>query len=201
MKFKPSFSLSSVGSGLEQLKKMADALTVGDAYVVAGVTGKKAEEKSEGKPSSAELAVIHEFGAPEINVPARPFILATFDKHRQEYRRMLTVAVQKGVAAGVASGLAGAQEYLRLLNLIGMKMASDIKAYVTQGAGVPPPNSPATLARKLRKGAWKRKPMPALDEFGRLQDPGAAGTPRPLVDTGRMVGAITWLVRRGGDGK
>ena len=114
---------------------------------------------------------------------------------------MLTVAVQKGLAAGVASGLAGAHEYLRLLNLIGMKMAADMKGYITQGAGVPPPNAPATLARKLRKGSWKRKPMPALDDFGRLKDPGAAGTPRPLVDTGRMVGSLTWLVRRGGDDK
>lgn len=196
------FELSQVGPGLEELKKFAQALTVGDAYVVAGFTGDAAQKKgSNGRPSSVELGLIHEFGAPEVGVPARPFILASFQKHRAEYRRMLEVAVRKGIAAGVVSGTKGAAEYLRLLNLIGLKMATDMKAYVTQGPPIPPPNAPATLARKMRKGSWKKRAMPALDEFGRLKEPGAAGTPRPLVDTGRMVGSITWALKNAGGGK
>ncbi len=54
------------------------------------------------------------------------------------------------------------------LELIGQEMAADIKNYVTLGAGVPPPNAPSTIARK--------------------------GSSRPLVDTGEMVGSISYLV-------
>lgn len=56
----------------------------------------------------------------------------------------------------------------RLLNLLGAKAAADIKKRVTAGDSIPPPNAPATVAQK--------------------------GSDRTLVDTGRMVGAISYAV-------
>lgn len=192
------FGLSSIGPGLEGLKKALHAINMGDAYVVAGVTGKNATSERPDGLTNVALALIHEFGAPEVGVPQRSFILASYRKHHAEYRAMLATAVKKAILAGLASGLAAAQEYTRLLSLIGLKMSMDMKAYVTQGPQIPPPNAPATLARKLNKGKWKRGAKPKLDEFGRLEDPNAAGSPRTLVDTGRLVGSITWELRHAG---
>lgn len=192
------FGLSSIGPGLEGLKKALHAINMGDAYVVAGVTGSKATSERPDGLTNVGLALIHEFGAPEVGVPQRSFILASYRKHHAEYRAMLATAVKRSIVAGVASGLAAAQEYTRLLSLIGLKMSMDMKAFVVGGTQVPPPNAPATLARKLAQGKWKGKNRPALDEFGRLENPDAPGSPRTLVDTGRLVGSITWELRGAG---
>ncbi len=58
------------------------------------------------------------------------------------------------------------------LNIIGSTLANAIKRRITDGSGVPPPNAPSTIAAK--------------------------GSDRPLVDTGRLLGAITWSVVMGG---
>lgn len=58
------------------------------------------------------------------------------------------------------------------LGLIGAKVAADIKKRVTTGEGIPPPLAEETTRRK--------------------------GSDRPLVDTGRMVGAVSWRVVMGG---
>lgn len=200
MSVKPLFSVSNVGPGLDELRKALRAITVGNACVAAGVVGKGAAAvrgEEGGEPlTNVKLALIHEFGAPAKGIPARPFILASFAKNRERYRAMLTVAVRRGIIAGVARGFEGAQEYLRLLELIGAQMAADMKAYVTQGPTIPPPNAPATLARKLERGKAElaRRQRKALK---RGDDPRQVkvAEPRTLVDTGRMVNSITWELR------
>ena len=59
----------------------------------------------------------------------------------------------------------------RAFNLLGLKVVADIKNRIVTGAGVPPPLKPATIAAK--------------------------GSDRPLVDTGRLLGAITHEVTVG----
>jgi hypothetical protein len=54
------------------------------------------------------------------------------------------------------------------LNVLGAWAAGEIKKTVTAGPHIPPPLKPETVARK--------------------------GSDRPLVDTGRLVDAITWEV-------
>lgn len=55
-----------------------------------------------------------------------------------------------------------------LLNTLGAKAAADVKDTIRQG--IPPPNSPETIRRK--------------------------GSSKPLIDTGQLVNAITWIVER-----
>lgn len=51
------------------------------------------------------------------------------------------------------------------LGVLGTVVAAEIKKTVTVGAGVPPKNAPSTIARK--------------------------GSDRPLIDTGRMIDAVS----------
>lgn len=56
----------------------------------------------------------------------------------------------------------------RLLGIVGATAATDVKKKVTAGSGVGPANAASTIARK--------------------------GSDRPLIDTARMLGAMTWDV-------
>lgn len=71
--------------------------------------------------------------------------------------------------------LDGKMDTRTALNVLGAKLAAETKKTITTGDGVPPPNAPSTIAAK--------------------------GSSRPWVDTGRTVGAITWQVQDGDDGK
>lgn len=62
-----------------------------------------------------------------------------------------------------------------MFDALGQTMVSDINHKVRSGAGVPPPLKPATIARK--------------------------GSGRPLIDTGRLLAAITWVTTLGGRGE
>lgn len=59
------------------------------------------------------------------------------------------------------------------LGLLGAKLAAAVKARIV--ARVPPPNKPSTIAHK--------------------------GSDKPLIDTGRLINAVTWSVDKGEGGE
>ena len=63
----------------------------------------------------------------------------------------------------------------RALGILGEKVSADIKKRVMTGEHIPPPLKPRTIARK--------------------------GSDRPLIDTGRLITAITYLVSTGDEKK
>lgn len=125
----------------------------------------------------AEIAVVQEFGTEDGRTPSRSFVRSTFD----EQRGALAADARKLLVAVVLDGKMSVD---RALNILGLKLASMIREKIITGAGVPPPNAPSTLRRKLAKGAWNRK--------GKAPQRGQG--PRPLVDFARMLGAIAWAV-------
>ena len=150
-----------IDHGMDAIKKRLEVLRLRGAYVKAGVMGSKARNDGE-TLTNAQLASIHEFGLG--NAPARPFIRPPFLAHREEYLALLRKSYNEAIIRG------DAKAFERVLALIGFKMAADIKNYVTQGAGVPPPLAASTIALK--------------------------GSSRPLVDTGQLVNSITSEVVR-----
>lgn len=131
---------------------------VDQARVKVGVVGAAAEADHGDGISTGELAAIHEFGAPGANIPERSFIRRTFLTKRTEIA---------AVCAKLAKGIvAGKIEPERALNVLGAFCSTEVKKTITEGAGVPPPLQPETIARK--------------------------GSDRPLVDTGRLLNAISW---------
>lgn len=88
--------------------------------------------------TTAELAVILHFGTDEI--PARPFLAAAFDEHREELAK-----IGKHLLVEV---LEGEVDLSKALDIIGAKLATEAKKKITTGEGMPPPNAPSTIKRK-----------------------------------------------------
>jgi hypothetical protein len=168
-------SIKVVDHGWKALMDRAKLLS-GDMHVKVGVladskAGGLHQKDSEGnaKPLTvAEIAAIQEFGTKDGVIPSRPFIRSTFDRMRNE--------VQRDLDKLAAEVLFGEKTPKAALDWIGLKVSAAMKKTVTTGSEVPPPNAPATKARKERRGRNSKWGV------------------RTLVDTGRMVGAITWAV-------
>ena len=179
MTTRAKFELKRSGVGLEAVLK--GLLELDKSYVKAGVLGKSGEHESGEKLTNAQLALIHEFGAPERNIPARPFVMPAFAKGRAEYRGALHKLLGEAVREVAEGG--HPRSFRQMLGLIGSKMAADMKAFVV-GREVQPQLDPAgaTYRRKMKKGKWNK---------------GNKGTPAALIDTGRLVGSITYEVVSG----
>lgn len=176
------FSAKMVDQGLKDLRKTLLSVKQRKSYVKAGVVGQGAEAQRGDGITMGALAAIHEFGAPSVGVPQRSFIRSTFDHRRPAYIATLAKLLEQVYE--------NRMPIEKALGVIGLMMATDMKRYITTGSGVPPPLRPATIAAKLAKGSWKR----------RRGEEGPAPSPRPLVDTGRLLGAITYeVVMAGGD--
>ena len=124
------------------------------SYVKAGVLGTNAGHH-DGGLTNAELASIHEFGLG--NAPARPWIAPPFQKNRKRYLEF----IRRGYADFLKTG--DAEVFRKALALAGQLMVTDIRAGVTQGAGIPPPNAPATIARLISPNS-----MPIVKRQSRL---------------------------------
>lgn len=155
--------------------------------VLLAVLAHKAKEAKAKKPmTNVELGIIHEFGTGRI--PARPFIGPAFAKNRASYIQTLKTLVKLSVYSGKMS-------YDRALGIMGLRMAADMKNYVTAGPPIPPPNAPKYFQEKVEKGYWKRaKRNQSLQKRNKPVPEGPPLPPRTLVDTGRMVNSITHAV-------
>lgn len=192
-KARGAFEVEQIDKGLRRVREQLEIISRDHSYAKAGVMGKKAvadrptEEGSEERLTNVKLALIHEFGAPAKGIPERSFIRRPFDKHREEYLSLLSRLIKAAVYEGRGS-------YEKALRILGLKMATDMKLFVTEGREVRPPNSPATFRRKLAKGYWKIAKRAAAARQGKPVMHGPIEAPRPLIDTGRLVGSLTWGV-------
>lgn len=147
------------------------ALGLQDLVNLTGVKGVKAgvlegAANNETGESVAEYAAYNEFGTADI--PSRPFMRKTFDKHSETWVK------------GLGKALANGRSPREAVQLVGMRMADDI--VVTIGSNMSPPNSAATIAHKTKEvtgtGAAK----------GEKQVPGT------LIDTGSLISSINYEV-------
>jgi hypothetical protein len=161
---KVNVTLVDNDKGWRELQAVLAKLENRTAYAKAGVIGAKAQAGQHPTPqgknlSNVDLAVTHEFGVPG-RIPQRSFIRRAFDANRDRYIEMMTKLAQAIYDRKTSVRQA--------LGLMGLQAASDIRNIVRQGAGIPPPNSPATIERK--------------------------GSSRPLIDTAQMIGAVSHAV-------
>lgn len=169
---KGKFVITEIDRGWKQIRASLKALKDGDSYVKVGVlgtgSGMKNRERT-GPVTNVDLAVIHEFGAPSANIPERSFIRSSFDANRHQYiadlRKLMTSVYENKMTVA------------RALGIMGLRMSTDMKKRITTGDGISPANTPEVFMRKLLKNT------------ARFNKTGAA--PRPLVDTGRLVGSIS----------
>lgn len=164
--------VTDIDRGWKRLQALSKQLASNDVHVRVGVLDDGKEGSADrGGFTNGMLAVAVEFGT--ATIPARSWIGRTFDKKRSE--------VQADMQRLLGHVLDGKISVDKALNVLGAKYSAEVKNTVTQGEQIPPPNAPSTLARKLAKTRE-----------------GAANTVRTLIDTGRMVGSVTWAAFGGG---
>lgn len=154
------FTFNLSGLKLPALERIAKELAdeSGPRWVAAGIFGGATNEDG---VSVAEYAAYNEYGTSEI--PSRPFLRTTMAKNGEKYATMLGGAL-KGFAS---SGAASSPVRMAML-AVGREMETDIVLQIK--SNMPPPNSPATQARKQARPGG-----------------GYSGT---LVDTGTMLGSV-----------
>lgn len=177
-----------VDKGWKKILRQATAVD-GPRFAKVGVLAddKGAEHEDDGELTVAEIAAIMELGTEDKSIPERPFIRSTFDEQRAELEKMAIDLVVEVVLYGLSEDIA--------LNRLGAKLAAEMKKKITSGQGIPPPNAPATAWRKANKGQTSRFFKKQAGSLGdALAQVGAIAAVRTLVDTGRMLGAITWVL-------
>lgn len=118
-----------------------------------------------GGMTTAEVATIHEFGAPKANIPERSFIRSSVDSE--------TPAVKEQLAKDKEKVITGKLDPIRALSLIGQRLQRAIqKRIVDQGPGV------------------EGKPWDELKEGTKR----AKGSDKALIDTGQLRQSIRYQV-------
>lgn len=162
-------------SGLRELAR---------SRVMVGIPSDKAGRK-EGEITNAALGYIHENGAPEVNVPARPHLLPGV-------RAVQDSSTIPGLRLALVYALDGRPEAVgRQLHRVGLRASISVKA--TINAGVPPPLAVSTLRRRAargRKGAAKELANRAAGLAASTQ------LAKPLIDTAQLRNAYTYVVRK-----
>lgn len=157
---------------LDNYAKVAKGIEIiARTRVLVGVpsakTGRKADPGAKGGPiSNSALAYIHEHGAPEANIPARPFMAPGIANAKEK----ITAGLKKA-ADMAAAGRPEAAE--RAFHAVGLAAQAAIRAKITSGPFVP--LKPATLAARRRRGR--------------------TGT-KPLIDTGALRNSITYVIKK-----
>ncbi len=96
-----------------------------------------------------QVAMIHEFGAPERNIPPRPFMRPAKMEHEQEWKDQLAKAMKK-----VHTGRVNQEDALEEL---GDTIVKDIKQAIMNVTF--PPLKADTIKNRRRKGNYSEKPL------------------------------------------
>lgn len=132
---------------------------------MVGIPEEKNDRNDDSGITNAEIGYIHENGAPEVGIPARPHLVPGVAKVQDK--------IEAGLANAGKLALEGKTEgVMRQLNAIGLIAQSSIRGLIT--AGLKPPLKPGTIAARRRRGR--------------------TGT-KPLIDTGQYRNAITYVIR------
>lgn len=134
---------------------------------MVGVPSDKDSRKEGGPINNAALAYIHNFGAPEVNIPPRPFMEPGIDRVKNQISTELK-------ATGQAAFDGKFDRVDRGFHRIGLLAQASIRAMITAGEGFPP-LKPKTIARRKRRGR--------------------TGT-KPLIDTGQLRNSINYVIRK-----
>lgn len=148
----------------DRLKKVLGAIATLPAHdVLVGVPGDTSDRS--GAITNAALAYIHDNGAPEANIPARPFMRPGIADAKTDIADRF-----KQVGTSLLSGNQGGAE--RALHAAGLAAQASIRRKINTGPFLP--LAPSTLAARRRRGRTGDK---------------------PLIDTGQLRNSITYVVR------
>ena len=178
-----------------RLKKIFKAMrSIPERDVLVGIPEENSGRSHElSQPiTNAQLGYVHENGAPERNIPARPFLLPAI----RETKDQVASYMRQAAAASLAGDEGKAN---RAMHAAGLLVSTAAKRNITQG--IPPPLKSSTLRARARRkaGSGHRIGLGAQDELNARANGMAPSTQfaKPLIDSGQMLAAITYVVRDG----
>lgn len=188
---KPEFNVTKIRENLSGLRKAMKALTEQDVFV--GIPEDKAAREAAGDTgiSNAYLGYIHEHGVPEKNIPARPALIPGIEDIQDE-----AVAILKEAARKALEGKEGAVQ--AALNKIGTLGQNAVRARFVDNDWEPLADK--TLDYQARKKddsgnvLTDKKGNPKRKKSRRDRD-----RTNPLIDTGQLRKAYTYVIRKKGN--
>lgn len=158
----------TIKGGALVLKKLAAINKLALQRVLVGIPSSTAPRAEDADITNAELGYIHEFGVPELNIPARPFLIPSIVQNRDEFVKMM-----KETGKRVLESNDPKEAVDKGLNKIGLKAQAMVRNKIRTGPFQP--LAPATIAARQRRGVTRTK---------------------PLIDTGKLLQSITYVIRK-----
>lgn len=155
-------------------KKIKDAVprmisgmrSMAENSVLVGIpSGSEKNQRKDETITNAHIGFIMEFGAPDANIPARPFLIPGVGSVRSDIEKRLSRGAKKLLTDPSFSPE-------RLFESVGLLAQNGVQKYMTDAHFVP--LAVSTLAARLRKG--------------HLAD-------KPLIETGALRQSITFVVK------
>lgn len=202
----PDFGgVTKVVDRVADMVKTVEELTQSD--VLVGIPRDRSARR-DGPIGNAAIAYIHEYGSPAHNIPARPFIHPGVRKIRKQ-----AVAMMNQGARDALLNLGKPVNVAAILNKVGLLARNAVVEAITDPEPPFVPLRPATIRARLRKTAAGRRKLRGLNKVGAAAgwsgaEKGAALSHwaestvmgdlniHPLIDTGQLRAAITYVIRR-----
>jgi len=137
-----------------------------------------------GEPTNAALGYIHDNGSPEVNIPARPFMLPGMDSVKDTAANRLRSIALKVLRFGPKDMVEQGW------HSVGLTVQAGIRKYINQG--ISPPLSEYTLRERARRGRKGAKQELANRAAGLAPSTQLA---KPLIDTGQLRNALNYVIR------
>lgn len=175
-------TLTVTKDNVPALLKAVQELT--QSRVLVGLPGKTADRKGDGGGkapiNNPTIGYIQEMGAPEANLPARPFLIPGVSAVQDECVRIL----REGGKAALSGDKKAAEN---ALDRAGQTAADSVRMRIK--SNIPPPLSEAAIRdRWNHQKSWKGKKIPQS-----FRDAAIA-----LINTGAFYRAITYVIRKRG---
>lgn len=159
-----------MNSGMKLMKDMWPAVKAGLARlpkqdVLVGIPNFAIGRDDNSPINNAEIGYIHEHGAPEANIPARPWLSTGIREAKEVIKSRFKQAAQLAIHGDVT----GIEVQL---NHCGAETVEIVKAKLA--SNIPPPLKPSTLAARRRRGVTRTN---------------------TLIDTANLQNHINYVVR------
>lgn len=175
---------------LDLLRKQLEALT--QSEILVGIPEDKDARADDSPIGNAGIGYAMEFGMPENNVPARPFLIPGVTEAKESILRQLQLAAEAALSGR-------AEEAQQRLNAAGVVASNSVRQKID--SNIPPPLAPSTVRnRKYARGTASRRESEDV-YLGLIRegvDPSTAQNVtgiKTLVNTGKLLASITYVVR------
>jgi len=175
-----SITVQDKTKGVPPQQILAAVNALSEIHLYVGIPEKNAEN---GKAmNNVQLAYLHSQGSPVNNMPARPFIEPAIEQ--EKVLEKITDCFGQAFEAALTGDLGLAKNCIEKAGIYG---SNAVKEYM--GSGALAPNAPITVS-----GGWMRNKV-----SGKPFKVTGKGSTAPLIDTGSLRSAVTYVIKEGGE--